>query len=239
MASWEEYLLEFKAWYVSVDGFGQYLQYFLGHYGDFFREAQETHAFVYTKLHKEFSSNLESAVNAWLASKGLSEEHLTSILECGQGNAETDGIVTALLAMMEYHTWIQYIFALKKNPAALKLAEDAYREPGWQRIGDADVVWDVRWWERWTDGEWDDWWRQRRDWEMDEWEDWWSKRDVWQGDWTAKQREWGDRTWTHDSAAHAAAGYGAAPSQPVAGHYGQLQTPHSVGGYGDVGGVPG
>ena len=52
--AWQEPLLgEFKSWYTDVEGFGGYLKHFMAHYGHFFREKQETHLFVYSKLHQD------------------------------------------------------------------------------------------------------------------------------------------------------------------------------------------
>ena len=51
--AWQEPLLgEFKSWYTDVEGFGGYLKHFMAHYGHF-REKQETHLFVYSKLHQD------------------------------------------------------------------------------------------------------------------------------------------------------------------------------------------
>ena len=36
----------------------------------------EIYRFIYTKLHKEFTANLQKAVDVWLASRGMTEENL-------------------------------------------------------------------------------------------------------------------------------------------------------------------
>mmetsp|Transcript_6425 Transcript_6425/g.13173 ORF Transcript_6425/g.13173 Transcript_6425/m.13173 type:complete len:270 (+) Transcript_6425:61-870(+) len=198
MASWEPFLEEFKAWYTAVDGFGEYLKHFLAHYGHFFREHQETHAFVYTKLHREFSWNLEAAVNAWLASKGLTEEHLAAMLEYAQsqGDQHTHGIVDAMLTMMEYQSWIKYILDLKQNPQVVQLVEEQASKAGWDRLGDAEVYWGVKSWEQWSDAEWENWWAPRQNWSDGDWEDWWGEQESWSGNWTEKTGAWRDKTWT-------------------------------------------
>ncbi|CAE7611046.1 EB1C [Symbiodinium sp. CCMP2456] len=154
------------------DSFGGYLKHFMAHYGHFFREKQETHLFVYSKLHQEFKDNLEKAVSEWLAAKGLTEWHLEAILEYAKetSDVETSGIVAAMLRLLEYHTWIEYIFGLKESPEIQELLSEQWSQPGWERIGDSEVDWTVRRWEAWTDEEWHAWWASRQQWSDEEWE---------------------------------------------------------------------
>lgn len=208
MAELAPYLEEFKTWFTAVDGFGDYLKHFLAHYGPFFRENQETHCFVYTKLHKEFSRNLESAVEVWLKSKGLTEAHLEAMIEYGdsQGDQHTAGIVQALSQMLEYHTWIEYIFNLKKNPDMTKMLDDQYSKPGWDKIGDSEVKWETQDWEKWTDVEWDQWWGKHQEWTDEEWDDWYNSQNNWDGQWEDKADDWAKKNWN-------AGGYGGTGAQ--------------------------
>jgi hypothetical protein len=217
MSDWAPHLAEFKAWYTANDGFGEYLKHFLAHYWPFFREHQETHAFVYTKLHKEFASNLEAAVNAWLASKGMTEDHLAAMLEYGQelGDQDTMGIVAAMLNLLDYPKWIQYMFSLKQNPNVAQLLEDQETKPGWDSVGGASVEWGTQWWERWTDAEWEqyratgreweDWKDTRKEWTDAEWEEWYDNQESWSTAWQDKQESWTGKSWTEPVASQAPA----------------------------------
>lgn len=204
MAGWEDYyweessLTEFKAWFTDVDGFGSYLQHFLAHYGHFFREHEETHAFIYTKLHKEFSKNLENAVDAWLSSKGLTQDHLDKMLQYAKthGDAKVQGIVDALLSMLEYTTWIAYILNLKQDQTVPPWFRDEYSQPGWDTIGGAKIEWNVKWWETWSDTEWDQYWAEKKQWSEGEWEGWWAQQDTWNSGWEDKSSSWTNKTWT-------------------------------------------
>eukprot|EP00442_Polarella_glacialis_P022869 CAMPEP_0115134374 /NCGR_PEP_ID=MMETSP0227-20121206/55053_1 /TAXON_ID=89957 /ORGANISM="Polarella glacialis, Strain CCMP 1383" /LENGTH=75 /DNA_ID=CAMNT_0002540831 /DNA_START=24 /DNA_END=248 /DNA_ORIENTATION=+ len=75
--------------------------------------------------------------------------------------------------MLEYHTWIEYIFSLKRDSGVARLMEDQASKPGWDKIGDADVKWETSWWEQFTDEEWNNWWGVRQEWSDEEWEEWW------------------------------------------------------------------
>lgn len=204
--AWEApMLLEFQAWYTALDGFGDYLKYFLAHYGHFFKEHQETHAFVYTKLHREFAGNLEAAVNAWLASKGMTESHLDAMLghARARGDETAEGIVDALVKMLEYHTWIAYILSLKTDPQVTQLMEDNASKPGWETVGGTQIQWGTKWWEKWTDAEWEEWSQQRQSWANSDWENWWGAReDAWNDrSWEDRQAAWADRSWAEEAAA--------------------------------------
>eukprot|EP00435_Cladocopium_sp_Y103_P026981 s1595_g6.t1 len=196
MADWQPAMLaEFKTWYVDSDGFGHYLRHFLAHYGHFFRDQQETHLFVYTKLHKEFVENLERAVQM----KGLTEEHLESMLRYAQdtGDVEASGIVDAMTRMLEYHSWIDYIFGLKSSAEVQDLIKDQWFKPGWEAIGESEVRWSVQDWEQWTDEEWNSWWSSRRDWSDEEWEQWYQEQNDWsQHWWDDKWEQWADKNWS-------------------------------------------
>ncbi|CAE7237719.1 EB1C [Symbiodinium natans] len=219
--AWQEPLLaEFKSWYTDQEGFGGYLRHFLAHYGHFFREKQETHLFVYSKLHEEFRENLEKAVSAWLAAKGLAEWHLEAMLEYAQetGDVETSGIVNAMIRLLEYQTWIEYIFGLKESPEIQELLANQWHQPGWDRIGDSEVDWTIKQWEAWTDEEWHSWWASRQQWTDEEWEEWWQGQSHWRDDWwDDKSAQWTDKTWNTAGGygQDAGAGYGL-PAAPVA-----------------------
>eukprot|EP00434_Breviolum_minutum_P005231 symbB.v1.2.004611.t1/scaffold255.1/size249928/1 len=196
---------------VDSDGFGHYLRHFLAHYGHFFRDHQETHLFVYTKLHQEFVENLERAVHVWLTSKDLGDEHLEAMLGYAHaaGDVETSGIVDALTRMLEYHSWIEYIFGLKNSPEAENWMKEQWYKPGWEAIGDSELRWSVQGWEQWTDEEWQNWWSQRREWSDDEWELWYQEQNDWsQSWWDDKQEEWQSKSW---SGGYGAGGGYAAP----------------------------
>lgn len=210
--SWEEALSDFKFWYTAVDGFGVYLRHFLAHYGHFFRDGQETHLFVYSKLHKEFSENLERAVNAWLASKSMTDSDLESMLNFAKANGdeETDGIVDAMITMLEYHSWITYITGLKKKPEVAQLLEDQWFKSGWEKIGDSEVHWNTSMSEAWTDQEWNEWIASREQWSDEEWEQWWAEQAHWDSNsWEGQSEAWANKSWT------AQAGYEQMPA-PVA-----------------------
>jgi len=174
----------FKNWFNSIGGFGEYLTYFFQYYGPFFREYQETQMFVYTKLHKEFTKNVETAVNFWLQSQGLTESDLEQFLEFAQqkGDAEADNIVNMLIHMLDYHLWIKYIFELKKTTEIKEDYDEA--DERWKVIGGTGVDWSVDWWEAWTDKEWEEWWAENG--EDSKWED-----DFWE----KKQDEWAETDW--------------------------------------------
>lgn len=154
--------------------------------------------FIYTKLHKEFTANLQKAVDVWLASRGMTEENLEQMLAhaLAQGDQEADQIVDMLLGMLEYHRWVHDIFELKKHEQVADLLGDetseAYFKPrtedGWKKLGDMDVEWGTDWWAAWTDDEWEKWWDSdaREHWESDWWED--------------KQEAWADKEWAEPDA---------------------------------------
>jgi len=97
----------------------------------YFDDYDETHALMYTQLHKEFSASLEAAINEWLAYKGLSEEHLEAMLAYAQqsGDKKTDEIIGVLLGMMDYEQWIANIFDLKRNSRLPLFADIEDDEP--------------------------------------------------------------------------------------------------------------
>ncbi|CAJ1431036.1 unnamed protein product [Effrenium voratum] len=165
MAWQAPFLEEFKKWYVDLEGFGTYLRHFLAHYGHFFR-SQETHLFIYTKLHKEFVDNLERA-----------------ILEFARdtGDVEAAGIVDAMTQMLEYHSWIEYIYGLKASPEVQALLEEQWHQPGWDQLGDSELRWQVKRWEQWSQEEWDQWYQDQDDWAYSWWDD--------------KYDQWTDKTW--------------------------------------------
>mmetsp|Transcript_151796 Transcript_151796/g.487087 ORF Transcript_151796/g.487087 Transcript_151796/m.487087 type:complete len:173 (+) Transcript_151796:268-786(+) len=76
----------------------------------------EEHALVYTQLHREFSSQLEQAIDGWLKTHDLCEDDLGSMLEQARlrGDGEGDAAVGALLGMLDYQPWIGNIFVLKR-----------------------------------------------------------------------------------------------------------------------------
>jgi len=202
MAQWAPHLAEFKGWFSSQDGFGEYLRHFFEYYGYFFRDYQEDHMFVYTKLHKEFSKNLEKAIDVWLATRGMTQEDLGAMLEHAQnlGDQQANEIVDMLIGMLEYHRWIKDIFALKANESIANLLGDENveqffkprTEDGWKKLGDMDVDWGTEWWENWTDAEWEEWWDSdaREQWDADWWEE--------------KQEAWTDKEWAEWTAQEAA-----------------------------------
>mmetsp|Transcript_41502 Transcript_41502/g.117537 ORF Transcript_41502/g.117537 Transcript_41502/m.117537 type:complete len:271 (-) Transcript_41502:376-1188(-) len=202
---WQQPMLaEFKAWYTSVDGFGDYLRHFLAQYGPFFREDQETHCFVYTKLHQEFARNLEAAVSAWQDSKGMTEEHFESMLRHAKilEDKDTLDIADMLVHLLEYPTWVAYMIGLKKNRSFMEGLLNQYSEPGWESIGKAEIKWETQWWEQWSDTEWAQWrssvgvhdsnWN---DWSDRECDDWWSKQELRQEPWSEKKTSWADMNW--------------------------------------------
>merc|ERR1712232_30146 len=82
----------------------------------------------------------------------MGEEHLEAILTYAraQGDSETEGIIDALLNMLEYPSWIAYIFSLKQNSAVMELMVAQVSKPGWDSIGGTPVTWSTRWWEQWS-----------------------------------------------------------------------------------------
>lgn len=122
---------EFKSWFVASDGFGPYIQSFFEQYEQYFNEYEETHALVYTEIHKEFSTNLEVAVDGWREAHGVTEERFLEMLETAQKRRDrkTDEIVGVLLGMMDYQEWISNIFFLKKSALLVPLFADCWDEP--------------------------------------------------------------------------------------------------------------
>merc|ERR1712232_568582 len=143
----------------------------------------------------------------------MGEEHLEAILTYAraQGDSETEGIIDALLNMLEYPSWIAYIFSLKQNSAVMELMVAQVSKPGWDSIGGTPVTWSTRWWEQWSDAEWEEWWATRREWSDHDWERWWSERDSsWDSySWADRTKEWADKTWTdpRDNATASSAAY--------------------------------
>ena len=76
--------------------------------------------------------------------------------------------------MLEYPSWIAYIFSLKQNAAVMQLMDAQASKPGWDSIGGTPVEWGTLWWEQWSGAEWEEWWASRREWSDDDWEHWWS-----------------------------------------------------------------
>eukprot|EP00439_Symbiodinium_sp_Y106_P055421 s683_g7.t1 len=158
-----------------------------------------------------------------LFEKGLTEWHLEAMLEYAKetSDVETSGIVAAMLRLLEYHTWIEYIFGLKESPEIHELLSEQWSQPGWERIGDSEVDWSVKQWEAWTDEEWHAWWASRQQWSDKEWEEWWQGQSHWRDDWwDGKSDQWADKTWTsggYGGEAGPGAGYGipTAPAAPV------------------------
>lgn len=126
---WGPLLEDFKTWFASHDGFGNYLLTFYQHYDQYVNVYEETHALVYTEMHREFSTELERALHSWLETRGMSEEHLEAMLRAAQADAHTDVIVDVLIGMMDYQEWIQAIFALKKSARIAELFADDDCEP--------------------------------------------------------------------------------------------------------------
>eukprot|EP00747_Dinoflagellata_sp_TGD_P169288 gnl/TRDRNA2_/TRDRNA2_197885_c0_seq1.p1 gnl/TRDRNA2_/TRDRNA2_197885_c0~~gnl/TRDRNA2_/TRDRNA2_197885_c0_seq1.p1 ORF type:complete len:265 (+),score=74.13 gnl/TRDRNA2_/TRDRNA2_197885_c0_seq1:130-924(+) len=208
MAELAPYLDEFKTWYTAVDGFGEYLLHFIMNYGGFFKERQETHEFVYTKLHREFSDNLEAAVDVWRTSKGLSEEHMAAMLEYGQqiGDVHTTGIIAALHQMLEYQSWIAYMFSLKQDPQVRMLMASQKLKPRPNSIGSSGLKWETQWWEQWTEDEYMQLCAAASAGSIEDWTEWWEKQDHFDsGRWTDKATSWADKTWTEPEAATCAA----------------------------------
>ena len=80
----------------------------------YFDDYDETHALMYTQLHKEFSASLEAAINEWLAYKGLSEEHLEVLCKlsslfvkpAGETRAATS-LNPLMTAVYDQKSWIR------------------------------------------------------------------------------------------------------------------------------------
>lgn len=204
MDAWDPFLAEFNAWFASKGGFGDYLRHFLAYYGPFFQEGREEHLFVYTKLHTEFMNNLDNAVKAWYESKGMTEEQFAFLLEYGKGKGDqyTTGIVHQLTNLFEYPSWIAYIFSLKTNSEFMQQLADQASQSGWE-----DYTWTTRWWEKWSDAEWEQWEQWRRlgreqgshwqQWSDEEWERWWQEQETWNYNWYDKTEAW-NRSWQQE-----------------------------------------
>merc|ERR1712083_317538 len=110
-------LIEFKDWFVAINGFGEYLKTFFTHYNVYFAEHTEEHSLLYTQLHKEFSHQLENSIDQWLVAKGILQEDFGDMLSMAQkrGDAQSDQIVGVLLGMLEYQLWIENIFKLSQT----------------------------------------------------------------------------------------------------------------------------
>eukprot|EP00933_Yihiella_yeosuensis_P061944 TRINITY_DN64826_c0_g1_i1.p1 TRINITY_DN64826_c0_g1~~TRINITY_DN64826_c0_g1_i1.p1 ORF type:complete len:223 (-),score=46.79 TRINITY_DN64826_c0_g1_i1:124-792(-) len=113
-------LPEFKSWFASIDGFGEYLRSYFEHYHDYFDEdvtTKEEHRLVYSQLHKEFSTNLEQSIGEWLKQLGLSEDDFGVMMQLAskRGDLMSDEIVGVLLGMLDYQLWIMNIFALRRS----------------------------------------------------------------------------------------------------------------------------
>mmetsp|Transcript_19048 Transcript_19048/g.44784 ORF Transcript_19048/g.44784 Transcript_19048/m.44784 type:complete len:209 (-) Transcript_19048:129-755(-) len=118
-------LPDFKRWFASINGFGDYLRTFFTHYQNYFDAYAEEHALIYTQVHKEFSANLEQSIDQWLHAKGLSEQDFGEMLQLAQerGDAKSDEIVAVLLGMLDYQLWIRSIFDLKRSGQVADLLE--------------------------------------------------------------------------------------------------------------------
>lgn len=108
---------KFKEWFVSMDGFGEYLRNFYTTYGGYFDSHAEEHSLVYTQLHKEFSTKLDQSIVDWLHAEGLSEDDFGDMLRLARdrGDQKSNEIVAVLLGMLDYQLWIENIFRLKHN----------------------------------------------------------------------------------------------------------------------------
>lgn len=111
----DKFLIDFKQWFASVGGFGNYLRRFFTDYQAYFSEFAEEHSLVYTQLHKEFCQNLEDAVDAWLRLRGLSEDDFGDMLRQAErrGDSQSDEMLGVLLGLLDYQPWIHSIFALR------------------------------------------------------------------------------------------------------------------------------
>jgi len=110
-------MAEFKQWFVSLAGFGDYLRTFFAQYEAYFNEYASEHALAYTQLHKDFSAKLEGAIDQWLQAKGVTEDDFGEMLRLARqrGDAQSDEIIGVLLGLLDYELWIAHIFALKRS----------------------------------------------------------------------------------------------------------------------------
>eukprot|EP00927_Polykrikos_kofoidii_P078013 TRINITY_DN74893_c0_g1_i1.p1 TRINITY_DN74893_c0_g1~~TRINITY_DN74893_c0_g1_i1.p1 ORF type:complete len:169 (-),score=24.68 TRINITY_DN74893_c0_g1_i1:132-638(-) len=108
---------EFKDWFTSVSGFGEYLKGYYTHYAAYFDDYVEEHSLTYTHLHTEFSDSLSASIQQWLHSQGISEDDFGDML-ClarARGDDKSDEIVGTLLGMLDYTMWFQHIFKLRHD----------------------------------------------------------------------------------------------------------------------------
>mmetsp|Transcript_16735 Transcript_16735/g.36712 ORF Transcript_16735/g.36712 Transcript_16735/m.36712 type:complete len:182 (+) Transcript_16735:82-627(+) len=110
-------MADFKAWFSSMAGFGEYLRTFYSHYEEAFAAHVEEHSLLYTQLHQEFSRNLEQCIDQWLAARGISEDDFGDMMRLARsrGDEQSDSIIGVLLGMLDYHLWIRSIFALRQS----------------------------------------------------------------------------------------------------------------------------
>eukprot|EP00929_Paragymnodinium_shiwhaense_P021818 TRINITY_DN14121_c0_g1_i1.p1 TRINITY_DN14121_c0_g1~~TRINITY_DN14121_c0_g1_i1.p1 ORF type:complete len:184 (-),score=40.18 TRINITY_DN14121_c0_g1_i1:317-868(-) len=110
-------LPEFKAWFESVAGFGDYLKTFYEHYASYLDSYHDEHSLMYTQIHKEFVANLEQCIDQWLHSKGLSEDDFGEMLGIARarGDVSSSQIIDKIFSMVEYQQWFAQIFDLRRS----------------------------------------------------------------------------------------------------------------------------